>query len=143
MAINPINQPTDLGRPGWPLTVVVPVFNEAANFPQLWEAMSSLIRSEFVAMVVYDFDEDNTIPVVQQIIDGGEARLHLLKNKYGDGVVGALRTGFKTVEHGPVLVIMADLSDDLRDVDSMIALYREGYDVVVGSRYMRGGRIVG
>lgn len=94
-------------------------------------------------MVVYDFDEDNTIPVVQRIIDGGEQRLHLLKNKYGDGVVGALRTGFTTVEHGPVLVIMTDLSDDLRDVGGMIALYRAGYDVVVGSRYMRGGRIVG
>lgn len=38
---------------------------------------------------------------------------------------------------------MADLSDDLRDVGGMIALYRAGYDVVVGSRYMRGGRIVG
>lgn len=138
-----MNQPTDPSRQGWPLTVVVPVFNEAVNFPQLWEAMSSLIRSEFVAMVVYDFDEDNTIPVVQRIIDGGEQRLHLLKNKYGDGVVGALRTGFTTVEHGPVLVIMADLSDDLSDVGGMIALYRAGYDVVVGSRYMRGGRIVG
>jgi|SRR5215469_2810052 len=83
-----MNQHTDPSRQGWPLTVVVPVFNEAVNFPQLWEAMSSLIRSEFVAMVVYDFDEDNTIPVVQRIIDGGEQRLHLLKNKYGDGVVG-------------------------------------------------------
>jgi glycosyltransferase involved in cell wall biosynthesis len=138
-----MNQPNHLSRLEWPLTVVVPVFNEAANFPQLWEAVSSLIRSEFVAMVVYDFEDDNTIPVVQQIIDAGEVRLRLLKNQHGDGVVGALRTGFKTVEHGPVLVIMADLSDDLRDVDGMVDLYREGYDVVVGSRYMRGGRIVG
>lgn len=138
-----INQPTDLRRPEWPLTVVVPVFNEGANFTQLWQAMSSLIRSEFVALVVYDFDEDDTLPVVQKIIDSGEARLHLLKNTYGDGVVGALRTGFTMAEHGPVLVIMADLSDDLRDVDAMVALYRRGYDVVVGSRYMRGGRVVG
>lgn len=137
------NQPTDLSRLDGPLTVVVPVFNEAANFPQLWDAMSSHIRSEFVAIVVYDFEEDNTIPLVQHLIDAGERRLRLIKNEYGDGVVGALRTGFKTVEHGPVLVIMADLSDDLRDVDDMVELYREGYDVVVGSRYMRGGGIVG
>ena len=136
-------QPIDPDRPGWPLTVVIPVFNEAANFPQLWEGMSRLIRSDFVAMVVYDFEEDNTLPVVQQIIDAGERRLRLVKNQFGGGVVGALRTGFKMVSHGPVLVIMADLSDDLHDVDPMIALYREGYDVVVGSRYMRGGQIVG
>jgi glycosyltransferase involved in cell wall biosynthesis len=138
-----IQEPTDPGRRGRPLTIVVPVFNEADNFPQLWEGMSSLIRSEFVAIVVYDFDEDNTIPVVQQLIRNGEARVRLVKNEYGDGVVGALRTGFKAIAHGPVLVIMADLSDDLKDVDAMTALYREGYDVVVGSRYMPGGRIVG
>src|SRR5713226_8385687 len=38
---------------------------------------------------------------------------------------------------------MADLSDDLRQVDRMLALYRQGYDVVVGSRYMPEGKLVG
>jgi len=42
-----------------------------------------------------------------------------------------------------VLVVMADLSDDLSQVDSMLALNRQGYHVVVGSRYMKGGGIEG
>ena len=52
-------------------------------------------------------------------------------------------TGFNQVARGPVLVVMADLSDDLGQVDSMLALYRQGYQVVVGSRYMKGGSIEG
>jgi dolichol-phosphate mannosyltransferase len=130
-------------RSGAPLTVVIPVYNEGPNFPGLWQAITESVRSEFVAIVVYDFEADNTIPVVQQVIDRGEPRLRLLRNSIGRGVVGAIRTGFNTVTEGPVLVVMADLCDDLRVVDSMLQLYRQGYDVVVGSRYMPGGRIEG
>jgi len=124
------------------LTLVIPVYNEGANFPSLWQAVSSQIHSPFRALVVYDFDEDNTVPVAQQIIVQGERRLFLVKNDVGRGVVGAIRTGFNHVEHGPVLVVMADLSDDLSQVDTMLDYYHQGYKLVVGSRYMRGGRLL-
>jgi len=126
-----------------PLTIVIPVFNEGANFPKLWATLSSSIKSPFSVVVVYDFDADDTVPVVQSLIAKGENRISLARNSYGRGVVGAIHTGFNTVEQGPVLVVMADLSDDLDAVDKMLELYREGYDVVVGSRYMPGGRING
>ncbi len=124
------------------LTLVIPVYNEGANFPSLWSEVSSKVRSPFRAFVVYDFDEDDTVPVVKQIISQGERRLALVKNDVGRGVVGAIRTGFNQVDHGPVLVVMADLSDDLSQVDTMLDYYRQGYEVVVGSRYMRGGKLL-
>ncbi|MFI5116794.1 MAG: glycosyltransferase [Terriglobales bacterium] len=124
------------------LTLVIPVYNEGANFPALWSEVTSQIRSRFRAFVVYDFDEDNTVPVLQQIILAGETRLVPVKNNVGRGVIGAIRTGFAQVESGPVLVIMADLSDDLAQVDQMVEYYRKGYQVVVGSRYMPGGRLL-
>jgi hypothetical protein len=58
-------------------------------------------------------------------------------------VVGAIRTGFDAAAPGPVLVLMADLSDDLGQVRRMLELYRSGSHIVVGSRYMKGGRLVG
>jgi glycosyltransferase involved in cell wall biosynthesis len=126
-----------------PLTIVVPVYNEGENFPRLWGEMTASVRSPFLVFVVYDFDADNTVPAVQNIIDRGEERLRLVKNAVKPGVVGAICTGLDLAVCGPVLIVMADLSDDLRVVDQMLALYRQGYDVVVGSRYMRGGRIEG
>jgi len=125
------------------LSIVIPVYNEGANFPALWEELSGSIKSAFTAYVVYDFDQDDTVPVVSSTIANGESRLRLVKNNRGRGVVHAIMSGFDAVTSGPVLVVMADLSDDLAKVDRMLALYFEGYDVVAGSRYMKGGRLIG
>jgi dolichol-phosphate mannosyltransferase len=124
------------------LTIVIPVYNEGAGFEDLWSELDTHLQCPFRAFVVYDFDEDDTIPAVQAVIARGEQRLSLIKNQIRRGVVGALLTGFNKVEDGPVLVVMADLSDDLAQVSRMLELYRDGYHVVVGSRYMKGGRIV-
>jgi glycosyltransferase involved in cell wall biosynthesis len=126
-----------------PLSIVIPVYNEAANFPALWKELSGSIRSDFIAYVVYDFDEDNTVPVIRRIVASGETRLRLVKNQRGRGVVAAIMTGFDVVPDGPVLVVMADLSDDLAQVDRMMELYQQGNQVVVGSRYMKGGKLIG
>jgi glycosyltransferase involved in cell wall biosynthesis len=125
------------------LTIVIPVYNEGANFDRLWVELCSKVRLDFSALVVYDFDEDDTLPAVERVIHKGETRIRLIKNNIRRGVVGAIGTGFNQVEHGPILVVMADLSDDLGRVDSMLALYRQGYQLVAGSRYMKGGRLEG
>ena len=124
------------------LTIVIPVYNEGAGFEDLWRELNTHLQFPFRALVVYDFDEDNTVPAVQTVIARGEKRLGLVKNNIRRGVVGALFTGFRAVENGPLLVVMADLSDDLAQVSRMVELYRQGYDVVVGSRYMKGGHIL-
>lgn len=126
-----------------PLTIVVPVYNEGANFRALWGELTSGIRTPFTALVIYDFDEDNTLPVAREIIAAGEARLGLIRNAYGRGVTNAIKTGLEAVESGPVLVTMADLSDEMNVVDRMYELYLQGFDVVCGSRYMKGGRLIG
>src|SRR5271166_4069928 len=129
--------------PNPPLTIVIPVYNEGANFRALWGELASGIKTPFNALVVYDFDADNTVPVAQEIIAGGESRLQLIKNAYGRGVTNAIKTGLEAIESGPVLVTMADLSDELTTVDQMYELYLQGFDLVCGSRYMKGGRLIG
>ncbi len=125
------------------LTLVIPVYDEGVSFPRLWSEINSCVHSKFRAIVVYDFDQDNTLPVVNDIVHRGETRIRLVKNRIRQGVVGAILTGFEQVERGPVLVVMADLSDDLTQVDAMLALYQQGYQIVAGSRYMDGGKIIG
>lgn len=125
------------------LSIVVPVYNEAENFPALRAALTTAIRSPFEVYVVYDFDEDNTIPAVQRAIQEGDTRFHLVKNSVKRGVIGALLTGFRRVNDGPILVVMGDMSDDLQAVDKMLALYGQGFDLVAASRYGPGGRLIG
>lgn len=125
------------------LQIVIPVYNEAENFPHLHQAISCSIRVPFIANIIYDFDEDTTVPVVRRVIENGDTRFRLLKNTVKRGVVGALLTGFRSVSEGPVLVVMGDLSDDLTKVEPMLELYREGWHIVAPSRYMRGGKLIG
>jgi glycosyltransferase involved in cell wall biosynthesis len=124
------------------LSLVVPVYNEAENFPALVEAVERDVPRPFTMFVVHDFDEDTTVPVARRL---AEARpwIRPLRNDIGRGAANALRAGFRAAPAGPVLVVMADLSDDLRVVPAMLDLYRKGCRVVCASRYMRGGRQIG
>lgn len=93
-------------------------------------------------IVVYDFDEDTTVPVAKKY-QKKDKYLVLHKNKRGKGVLNALLSGFSLVKTGPLLVIMGDLCDDLSIVDEMYQCYLDGATVVCPSRYMKGGRQLG
>lgn len=124
-----------------PLTVVVPVYNEGANLRAWWEEARPHLPPGTTVRIVYDFPEDDTLPVARELADRG-APIAPLRNG-GRGVLRALLTGLASVDAGPVLVSMADLSDDLAAVPAMLAAYRDGADIVVASRYMPGGRQIG
>ncbi|HET9555032.1 MAG TPA: glycosyltransferase [Anaeromyxobacteraceae bacterium] len=121
--------------------MVVPVYNEGANLRRWWEAAGPRLPPGAAVRLVYDFEEDDTLPVARALAAEG-APLRPLRN-LGKGVLGAIVTGLRSVPAGPVLVSMADLSDDFDALPAMLAAYRDGADVVVASRYMAGGRQIG
>jgi dolichol-phosphate mannosyltransferase len=125
------------------LSVVMPVYNEGANIAATLERLTRAIDADpLEILVVYDFDEDDTVPVVDRLqatIPG--LRLH--RNDLGRGVLNAIKSGFAAARAPHILVSMADGSDELTDVNHMLAVARSGADVVAGSRYMRGGRQIG
>jgi glycosyltransferase involved in cell wall biosynthesis len=93
-------------------------------------------------LVVYDFDEDTTVPVVERLrAEIPEVRLH--RNRIGRGVLNALKAGFMAASAPYVVVMMADASDNPEDVDALVKRAEAGADVVAAARYMRGGRQIG
>jgi dolichol-phosphate mannosyltransferase len=125
------------------LTILVPVYNEAENFPHFWSELEAAVSSDYEAIVIYDDDADTTVPVVEELVARGARGLRLEKNNIRPGVAGAIETGFRMVDRGPVVVAMADLSDDLTRIEPMLELYRRGCHLVAASRYMPGGKIIG
>jgi glycosyltransferase involved in cell wall biosynthesis len=123
------------------LTVVVPVYNEGANIGRWYDAAKPFLPDGARVHVVYDFDEDDTLPVVEKLHRSG-APVFPLRNE-GRGVLRAILTGLRSASAGPVLVSMADLSDDFSILPRMLAEYRAGAKVVVASRYVAGGDQVG
>jgi len=126
------------------LQIIIPVYNEGENIAKTLGEIEDKIATPHAILIVYDFDEDNTIPVVQDMARQRPAmKVSLVKNRYGRGVLNAIRTGFDSVADGVVLVVMADSSDDLPVVDRMFEKINQGYDIVCGSRYMKGGKQIG
>jgi len=124
------------------LTVVMPVWNEGERVVPTLRAFAAAAHIPFELLVVHDMPEDTTVPVVERLsaeIPG--LRAH--RNDLGRGVLNAMKAGIAAARGPYVLVTMADGSDDYANVDRMVALARDGADLVAASRYMRGGRQLG
>lgn len=123
-----------------PLTVVVPVFHEEDTIGRTLAELREKIELPHQVLVVYDYPEDPTVPAVEALLDRYD-NVQLVLNDIGRGALNAIRTGFREATHpGAVVVVMADLSDDLAKVAGMYRLIQQGYDLVAGSRYCAGGR---
>lgn len=123
------------------LGIIIPVYNEAENIRRTLRTIEAKVKVPHTIYLVYDFDEDNTLPVARQFLEEG-LKLLFVKNP-ARGVVSAIKTGLRKAEEEYLLVTMADMSDDYGVVDRMCVLMSQGYDVVCGSRYMKGGKQIG
>ena len=101
---------------------MVPVYNEAENFPRFYQSIAARVRTPWRLLVVYDREEDTTLPVAREIA-AKDPRVELVLNT-GKGVLGALKTGLARPERGWVVVTMADGSDDHAQIDQMVDLAR-------------------
>ena len=124
------------------LSIVMPVFKEGEAVEPILRAMTASVAAPHEILVVYDFDEDPTVPVIERLA------LELptvrgLRNELGRGVLNAMKAGIAASSGPYVLISMSDGSDEPHVVDSMVALALDGADVVSASRYMRGGHQVG
>lgn len=125
------------------LSFLIPVYNEGENITaQLHALKSATDLGAHEIIVVYDLETDSTLPVLRRLAPSFP-NLRVIKNAYGRGPRQALRAGFDSARGEGICVTMADLSDDLRLLPRMEALFHEGADVVSPSRYMAGGRQIG
>jgi glycosyltransferase involved in cell wall biosynthesis len=124
------------------ISIVAPVYNEADNIVPFLRDLETQVQEPHEVLVVYDFAEDNTLPAVAAM-QPPCPDVRPVHNTLGRGVLNAIKSGFQASRGDVVVVMMADRSDDPRDVAALARLVRGGADVVAGSRYVRGGRQLG
>ncbi len=124
--------------------IVIPVYNEGERVVQTLQELQSKLTVPYRARFVYDSDSDTSLPFLRDYIQKNNIHnIEPFKNRYGRGALNAIKSGLENAEADYVLVTMADLSDDLAVVSSMVERMDRGADLVCGSRYMKGGRQVG
>jgi glycosyltransferase involved in cell wall biosynthesis len=124
------------------LAIVLPVYNEGEAVEPVLRSLARAVTTPHELVVVYDFDEDTTVPVVSRLATE-IPNLRGLRNDIGRGVLNAMKSGIAGTDAPYVLISMADGSDEPAIVDAMVELARGGADVVAASRYMPGGRQIG
>ena len=132
----------------WPsVAVIIPTYNEANNIRDLLNELLSLFdreRIEGKILVVDDGSPDGTADIVREI-SALDKRVILLNRGAKMGLGTAYRDGFKLileeVKGSEIIVTMdADGSHTPSIIPRMLGKINEGYDVVIASRYISGGR---
>ncbi len=124
------------------LTVVIPTYNEADNVGPMAQALFDLGIPTLEVLIVDDESPDGTGQIAAQLAAQHAGRMHVLHRTGPRGLGVAYKDGFRwALEHGADYVVQMDC--DFSHSPEYIPQFLEHiphYDVVVGSRYVRGGR---
>jgi dolichol-phosphate mannosyltransferase len=125
--------------------VVVPTYNEIENIEELIRRVMGL-RFSFDLLIVDDSSPDGTAEKVKELQKEFPNRLHLQSRQGKLGLGTAYIFGFKWAlanEYTYIFEMDADFSHNPDDLVKLFeACYHEGFDVAIGSRYIKGVNVV-
>jgi dolichol-phosphate mannosyltransferase len=126
--------------------VILPTYCEAENIERLIQSIQKLGINPLI-VVIDDSSPDGTSDVVARLQEKYDNILLMLRpTKRGLG--SAITEGFRLLLSLPnppdyIVTMDADYSHNPEDIPKLIESAKKGYDLVIGSRYCRGGETVG
>lgn len=123
------------------LTVVVPAYNESAGLREFHARLAAVFDTLDLACTVLYVDDgsrDDTWTVMESL-RAADTRVATLKLSRNFGKELALTAGLDQADADAVVVIDADLQDPPELIPPFVAAWRDGYDVVYGTRSTRAG----
>jgi dolichol-phosphate mannosyltransferase len=126
------------------LSVVIPARNEEGCIAATVEHLHVELRLRAIPheiLVVDDGSTDATWAILQEL----HTRIPECKSVHNEAEHGfgrAITFGFRYMTGDAVVVMMADESDDCRDVVRYWETLGAGWDAVFGSRFIRGGTVI-
>ena len=123
------------------LSIVIPARDEEGCIRSTVEHLHLELRLHGIPheiVVVDDGSQDATWQILTDLC-GHIPQLHPVRNNGAHGFGRAIIAGLNAMQGDAVVIMMADESDDSRDVVRYWQKLNEGYDCVFGSRFIRGG----
>lgn len=143
---NRVDQTMDREVQNGQIVVVLPTYCEAENIKNLIRELQEL-KLDLLIAVIDDSSSDGTAEIVKELQEEYDNILLFIRpKKLGLGT--AIITGFRLIlslKNQPKYIITmdADYSHNPQDIPTLIHAANCGSDLVVGSRYCPGGKIIG
>ena len=123
------------------LDIIIPVYNEDENIVRLLKSLENEIICNFRVLICYDSDSDKTLKYLKNtnIID---KEILLIKNPK-QGPNSAIIEGINLSRAEIILIYMADDFGSIKLINNMIKLIEQGNELVIPSRFITGGKMLG
>lgn len=129
------------------IAIIIPTYNEKESIGLLISKVHSVMkrsRFDYKITIVDDNSTDGTLDVIDK--HKNKVKIKLIKRKQKLGLGSACILGFgEALKNGDDFIFQmdADLSHDPKYIPNFIEKINEGYDVVIGSRLVKDGGVVG
>ena len=125
------------------VSIIVPAHNEEDNLHNLLDKLTPVLEQhseteDFEIVLVDDNSTDRT-PAIIDDFAANDVRIKAVHRIDVPGFGNAIKTGFKNASGDIIIPVMADLSDDPKDISNLVRKIEEGYDLAYGSRFCKGG----
>ncbi len=125
------------------LSIIIPAYNEASRLPKTLREVDKYLSTqnyEYEIIVVNDGSKDKTAEVVKDLMLEIK-NLKLIDNKENHGKGYVVRQGMLQAKGDYRIFTDADNSTSIEQIEKMLPEFKNGYDVVIGSRDIKGAVI--
>jgi len=131
---------------GQTVAVVLPTYCETENIKRLIQELQEL-KLNLLITVIDDSSPDGTAEIVRKLEEKYDNLILFVRSKklgLGTAIISAFRSIISFKNQPDYIITMdADYSHNPQDIPRLIRAAGNGYDLVIGSRYCEGGRIIG
>lgn len=125
------------------VVIVLPVYNEEKilknNVEQIFDFCKNNLNDDWQILIVDNLSTDKTGAIVKELAQANQLIKYLYINKKGKGA--AIKAGWESIDADIYVFMDVDLATDLSALPHLISEIKNGYDLVVGSRYQNGSLV--
>ena len=123
------------------LSVVLPIYNEEENIKPLISRIEKACTNHNLEIVcVDDGSKDKSYKVLSDLKN---KKVKIYRHVKNMGLGAAIKTGFSHASGDVIITMDADLTQKPEEIPLFLKKINEGYNLVIGSRYIYQGAMIG
>lgn len=121
------------------IDIIIPIYNESQNILKLIPKLKDAVRYKYRILFCYDNSDDDIFNIINKL-NKYNINYKLIKNS-DSGPCNAIKTGIRNSDSKCCIVYPADDLHNYKIINRMYELFEQGYDIVVPSRFIKGGEM--